>query len=195
MTAPRRRSPDFPGPGIRSRHVSAAIVAGFAAGIIVLVLSSLNSVAGGFGALGPYQGIGELLGFSGGTAIGIGIAVDIVIPIVAAFVMVATLALLSRTRFFLLEFRTHLRALAEGGMIGLVIWAVFYVPVISHLSNHPTLSSLLSTLLFGLFEHVVFGAVIGIILFLLGGPVMFGPRAPTRPDVSVAGEPHERREN
>ena len=159
--------------GVRARHLAAAVFAGLAAGGCVLVLSALDSLANGFTALGPDQSIGGLLGFAGSTAVAIGIAVDVVIPIDAAFVMVITLALLSRTHLVLLEFRTRLRALAEGGAIGLVIWAVFYVPVIEHLSNHPTLSGLLSSLLFGLAEHVTFGAVIGIVLFVVGGPVTF----------------------
>jgi hypothetical protein len=193
MSAPLQPVAGFPTPGIRSRHVAAAVVAGLAAGVTVLVLSSLNSLAGGYSALGPYQSIGGLLGFTGRAAIGVGIVVDIGIPIVAAFVMIATLALLSRTSFLRLEFRSHLRAIAEGGAIGLVIWAVFYVPVISHLSSHPTLSSLLPSLLFGLFEHVVFGAVIGIVLFLVGGPVLFGSREKTPPGTPTAEEPHEHR--
>lgn len=163
-------------PGVRARHIPAAVLAGLAAGGCVLLLSSLYSVATGFGVLGPYQGIGGLLGFAGTGAIAVGILVDLVIPIVAAFVLVVTLALLSRTHLAPLEFRTRLRALAEGGTMGLVIWAVFYVPVIEHLANHPTLSSLLSSLLFGLAEHVVFGAVLGIVLFVVGGPVTFQPR-------------------
>ena len=166
--------------GVRARHLPAAVLGGLTAGGLVLVLSSLYSVANGFTVLGPYQGIGGLLGFAGTGATAVGVLVDLVIPIVAAFVMVATLALLSRTHLWGLEFRTRLRALGEGAALGLVIWAVFYVPVIEHLSNHPTLSGLLTSLLFGLGEHVAFGAIIGIVLFVAGGPVTFQPRDAAR---------------
>ena len=140
------------------------------------MLSSWYSVHGGYGVLGPYQGIGDVLGFAGNTAVAVGVFVDFLIPLVAAFVMLAALVLVSRTPLVLLEFRSRLRALAEGGVVGVVIWAVFYVPVIEDLSNHATLASLLPSLTFGLFEHMLFGAVIGIVLFVIGGPITCRPR-------------------
>lgn len=152
---------------------------GLAAGALVLVLSSEYSVAGGYGVLGPYSGIGSVLGLSGSTAIAVGVLVDLVIPIVVGLVMVGTLALLSRTRLRFLELRSYLRAVVEGGLLGLVVWGVFYVPVIDHLSGGAPLSSLASSLEFGLAEHVLFGAVLGVVIFAVGGPIAFRPGAPS----------------
>jgi hypothetical protein len=194
VTVSLEPEPAVPRPGVRSRHLAGAVVAGLAAGACVLVLSALYSVAGGFAASSPFQSIGRLLGFGGSSATAVGVFVDILIPIVAAFVMVVTLALLSRTRLFRLEFCTHPRALAEGGVLGLVIWAVFYVPVIARLSSHPTISSLASSLSFALFEHVAFGAVIGLVLFVVGGPVTFRRRAPAPAEKGAPDRIHERRD-
>ncbi len=182
--------PRAPASGVHARHLPAAVLAGLAAGGCILALSSLYSVAEGYSALGPFRSIGVLLGFGGGSGLGVGIFVEFLIPIVAGFVMVVTLAVMARTHLRFLEFRTRLRALAEGGLLGLVIWAVFYVPVTDHLSGHLTLP----TLLFALAEHVTFGAVIGIVLFVVGGPVTCRSHdhPPVRPPWN---EPvHDRRE-
>lgn len=161
--------------GVRRRHWWGALVAGVAAAGSVLVLSSWYSVAGGYPVLGPYQGIGTTLGFSGNTATTVGVSVDILIPIVVALVMVSTLALLSRTRLTILALTSHVRALVEGALLGVVVWAVFYVPVLEDLNHGAPLSSLAQPLLFGLAEHVLFGAIIGVTIFLIGGPVTFLP--------------------
>ncbi|MCI4358612.1 MAG: hypothetical protein L3J99_06255 [Thermoplasmata archaeon] len=160
-------------PKVGARHLAGALVAGIAGGICVLILSSWYSVYGGYTILGPYQGIGSVLGFSGDMATNIGLLVDMVIPIVIAYLMVGTLAVLSRTHLRFLEFRSPVRAGTEGGVVGVIVFGVFYVPVIEHLTHYPVLSAIAKTLEFGLAEHLIFGAVIGVVLYFVGGPVTF----------------------
>jgi hypothetical protein len=160
-------------PKVGLRHIAGAFAAGIAGGVCVLILSSWYSVYGGYTILGPYQGIGTVLGFSGNMATDIGLLVDMVIPIVIAFIMVGTLAALSRTRLRFLEFRSPLRAASQGGIMGVIVFAVFYVPVIEYLSHYPVLSAIQKSLEFGLGEHLIFGAVIGLVLYFVGGPVTF----------------------
>ncbi|MCI4359264.1 MAG: hypothetical protein L3J95_02435 [Thermoplasmata archaeon] len=155
------------------RHILAAFAAGLAGGASVLILASAYSVEEGFGFLSPYQGIGRVLGFSGTTGLAVGFLVDFLIPIVVALVMVLTLAVLSLTRWRVLEFTDPFRASGEGGLVGMVVFAVFYIPVIELLTHYPPLPALRDSLLFGFAEHLIFGAVIGLVLFLVGGPVRF----------------------
>lgn len=158
---------------IGGRQVAAAFAAGLAGGATVLLLASAYSVEGGYGFLSPYQGIGSVLGFAGTTGLAVGFLVDFLIPIVVALVMLGALAALSLTRWRLLEFTTPRRAASEGAFVGLVVFTVFYIPVIELLTNRPPVAALTTSLLFGFVEHIVFGTVIGLVLFAVGGPVRF----------------------
>ncbi len=161
---------------VNRRHFAGAFVGGVAAWGVVLGFSSLYSVLNGFGPLGPYQGTGTLLGVSGSSALILGLALDLVIPVVAGLLFVVGLAILSRTTVHWLEFVTRSRAAADGALLGLIVWALFYVPVI-YMLTHPTPSQFLGPLLFGLVDHPAFGAVIGLLVFAVGGPVRFRSRS------------------
>ena len=170
-------APKNPGT-VGARHWLGAVAGGVAAWLLILVLSSLYSVATGYGPLGPYQGTGSVLGFAGNAGLALGFVIDLLIPVVVGLVFVAALALLSRFPLRPLAFETGALATLDGALVGLVVWAVFYVPVIYSLS-HPTFAAFVQPLLFALGEHVAFGAVLGIVIFAVGGPVAFGrtPRA------------------
>ena len=166
--------------GVNRRHVGGAILGAFAAWLVVLGFSSLYSILLGFGPLDPFTGTGSVLGFQGTKALVLGLGLDFVIPLVAAIVFLLALALLSRSQFTVLEFVSRARALGAGALLGLVVWAVFYIPVIYELT-HPTPSQFVGPLLFGFVDHLVFGAVIGLLIFLVGGPVPFARRTMSPP--------------
>lgn len=168
--------------GVRGRHWLGAVLGGVAAWLLILVTSSLYSVANGFGPLGPYEGSGQVLGFGYGSSTGlvVGLLVDFAIPLVVAFAFVVALAILSRRSIPALEFVSRGAAALDGALTGLVVWAVLYAPVIYSIS-HPAPVAYAHSLGFGLFDHLAFGAVIGLVVYQVGGPVSFGRERPATP--------------
>lgn len=160
---------------VRGRHWAGALLGGLAAWLVILVLASLYSVVNGYGPLGPYQGTGDVLGFGSTAGLVVGFLVDLVIPLIVALLFVVALSVLSRRPLPLLAFVTKGRATLDGALTGLVVWAVFYTPVTYSLS-HSGLTAFVRSLLFGLLDHLAFGAVIGLVVFVVGGPVPFGVR-------------------
>lgn len=147
-------------------------MAGVSAWLVVLLFSSADSVLDGYGVLGPYQGTGAVLGVRGTPGLLVGFLVDLLIPLAAAVVFVATLAVFSRRTLARPSFTSRGWAIIDGALLGVVVWAVFYIPVIYSL-DHPTFASFLQPLGFGLLDHVAFGATIGGVIFEVGGPVDF----------------------
>ncbi len=179
-TAINRAAPDRSAArAVRFRHWVGAVFAGVAAWLVVLLFSSANSVLHGYGVLGPYEGTGDVLGVRGTSGLLVGLLVDLLIPLVAAFVFVATLGVFSRRTLAWPSFTTRGWAVVDGALLGIVVWAVFYIPVIYSL-DHPTFASFLQPLGFGLLDHVAFGVTIGWMIFEVGGPVDFR-RAGSRP--------------
>lgn len=163
-------------PKVSRRHLAGAFVGGLVGGILVLILASAYSVQGGFTVWDPYYGIGGVLGYTGNTAFAVGLFVDLLIPMVLAFLMVGVLWVLSRTPLRFLEFTSPIRAGAEGAAVGVLVFFLFYVPVIEDITHHPMLSAIMQALEFGFVEHLIFAAATGIVIYLIGGPVTFKPR-------------------
>jgi hypothetical protein len=158
---------------VNRRHLAGVFLGGLAAWGVILGFLSLYSVIYGYGFLAPFQGARSTLGFNGTQGLVLLILIDLIIPLVAGFIFLGALFLLSRTNIAWLSFATRTRALGDGLLLGFAVWALLYIPVLFQMS-HPTLAQAVAPLVLGLIDHLAFGATLVLVIFSIGGPVPFG---------------------
>jgi hypothetical protein len=168
--------------GVTWRHLAGAFLGALAAWVVIVLFLASYSLLSGSTALAPFQGPHTIGPFSGTQGTAVLVLIDFVIPLIGGVLFVAALAVVSRTRLTRLAFTSRPRALAEGALLGLVVFVTFYVPVLYQLS-HPTLAQAVLPLVEGFLDHLAFGAVLGLVIYLVGGPV------PVRPPVAPPSAP------
>ncbi len=157
---------------VTPRHLVGALLGAFAAWLVVLAFLSLYAAILGFGALAPFEGPHSTLDVQGGPGLPLGLVIDFVIPAVAALIFVGALLVLSRTTLRKPSFLSTLDALVAGTLLGVCVWALLFVPFTIHNSG-PLNAQVAATLGMGLLDHLAFGAVVGLVIFRVGGPVRF----------------------
>ncbi len=161
---------------VRARHFAGVVLGALAAFIVIVAFIALYSVMNGSAPLAPFQGTNTIGPFSGTTATEVLVLLDFLIPLVAGTLFLAVSFVVSRSSMSALSLTSPFRALAQGALLGLTVFVLFYIPVLYTLA-HPTLPQAVKPLLQGLVDHLAFGSVLVLVVYLVGGPIATVPRA------------------
>ncbi len=171
---------------VKARHFAGVVLGALAAFVVIIGFIAVYSVMNGSAPLSPFQGANTIGPFTGTTATEVLVFLDFLIPLVAGTLFLAISFVISRSSLSALGLTSPIRALAQGALLGLAVFFLFYIPVLYTLA-HPTLARAVQPLLQGLVDHLAFGSVLVLVVYLVGGPIPTAPRTqptPLAPDAS-----------